>query len=208
MQNYWKVVQSYTLFGRNREVGFAVMDPQRWLWDKNNTTTYFNEIEQSTSEVYIYQNKFYYVHSKSVVTTSSEQDSGRYRTHFLYSMDRDEHLLITPKRMYDQDGIYHSSLLAGKSSLCCGYLSIVDGVLQEIDNGSNHYGYPGPRALFQVIAVLRQAGISLESFAVKYHAPNVSQPIRYPTARMFLEQHPYTEKDDQPTPLMSMANSL
>ena len=60
---------------------------------------------------------------------------------------------------------FHSSYLRGRPVLCAGCMTIVDGQLTYINNGSGHY-QPAPKQLYMALEVLRMLDVRLNDVVV------------------------------------------
>ncbi len=101
-----------------------------------------------------------------------------------YAMDTDERIFS----IGDASGVgvnwNHSSMLSGHAVICAGEISVSQGRLIKIDNNSGHYK-PDSQNLADCVRALGDAGVDLQSFAVRDKARNQV----YNTAAQFVAQH-------------------
>ena len=131
MPSYWEILRSNTFFGKETKIGFAVLAPKRWQWDIDNKVTYFNE-EQRLLKLIVVEKGRLFLNGIPLTTTTMNQP-GKYDNYYLYVIDREGKIFVTPKQINSENKIYHSSLLAGGTVLCAGYLKVENGFLKEID---------------------------------------------------------------------------
>ena len=197
MPSYWEILRSNTFFGKETKIGFAVLAPKRWQWDIDNKVTYFNE-EQRLLKLIVVEKGRLFLNGIPLTTTTMNQP-GKYDNYYLYVIDREGKIFVTPKQINSENKIYHSSLLAGGTVLCAGYLKVENGFLKEIDNGSIHYNYPNSSCMFKLLSHLRKNGLDLNSFSVRFYHKELGPPTLYHTALKFLEDFPYVDLIEAPS---------
>jgi len=86
--------------------------------------------------------------------------------------------------------VYHSAYAAGKEILCSGTLSIKQGVLTYIDNGSGHYK-PSTSQVALCIQSLRASGINIKNLTVFTigRCPRGTEDVRYISGEAFLDRY-------------------
>lgn len=92
-------------------------------------------------------------------TLDDELDSGG------YAIDKYGNLFITRKIDHAGQQINHTTLCAGNEVLCAGTMSIKQGKLRVVTNGSGHY-QPTTAHLLQALDMLQQSGVDLMGVVV------------------------------------------
>ncbi|MFN7920351.1 MAG: hypothetical protein U0Q16_09655 [Bryobacteraceae bacterium] len=86
---------------------------------------------------------------------------------FIMTMGREIYMMThNPGRYGEQEGIYHSSYLAGGAVSCAGSMLIVDGRIKRIRTDSGHYK-PTPSNTLAFLLTLRMFGVPLEDVWVE-----------------------------------------
>lgn len=185
---------SLVFFGKDTRYNFAVLDPSRWFLDRAQKVTYFKINELQNLKIHIKEGLFY--KGERLFNTSCPGEVGKYKTHFLYTFDKNHNIYITPKFPSENRKIYNSSILSGKPVITAGYLRVENGKLKEIDNGSIHYNHPSAGCMFKLISYFRKNKVDLDNFKVIFYSKQPKRPIIYNTAMSFLSEYPYPVEGD------------
>jgi hypothetical protein len=177
-----------------------VMFPKYIDDDKKEGVNYLSPIEQQQSRLVIRNGLIYKHDGVTLLHTVDTRECGEYKVAALYVVDLEGHFYAL-KKSHDTKKIKHSSILAGKSVLSAGYISVAYGKLAYISNASGHY-QPTLEALFKTIYLLRKSGVKLDSFEVRYVSPASLLPIKYITALHFLKDVEYPKEKSKPSILL------